>query len=106
MTDRNEIIFVPLSEIIYLQAKESYTDIYRNDANIYIMTKNLGHYSEMLSNHSNFFRIHYSTIINIDYISKIVKMETNNRYKIELNDGKTFEVSQRRVTEFKKIIRH
>lgn len=104
LIDQNEIQFVPLSDILSLRANESYTIIHTLGNSKYTMSKNLGYYQELLSVHSSFYRIHYSTIINIDHIKKVSKNESNRQFKIELNNGDVFEVSQRRVSEFRKLI--
>lgn len=103
LIEQNEICFEPLAQILFLMASESYTLIHTLSGKKYTMSKNLGHYQELLSSQSNFYRIHYSTIVNIDHIRKIYKNESNRQYKIELENGQIFEVSQRRVSEFKKI---
>jgi two-component system LytT family response regulator len=103
LIEQNEILFESLANIIYLMASESYTIIHTASGKKYTMSKNLGHYQELLSSQPNFFRIHYSTMVNIDHIHKIAKNESNRQYKIELQNGQIFEVSQRRVSEFKKI---
>jgi two-component system LytT family response regulator len=103
LVEQNEICFESLDQILCLIANESYTHIHTLSGKKYTMSKNLGHYQELLSTQPNFYRIHYSTIVNIDHIRKITKNESNRQYKIELKNGKLFEVSQRRVSEFKKI---
>lgn len=103
LIENKEIHFVPLDHIVFLKAEENYTEIYTQSGKKYLMAKNLGHYSELLSHHSRFFRIHYSTIIHMDYIDKLVKSDAKNQYEIHLRDGKIFEISRRRVAEFRKI---
>lgn len=104
LIERNEIQFVPLSDILYLKASESYTIIHTLNDKKYTMSKNLGHYQELLNSHPNFYRVHYSTIINIDYIKKLTRNESNRQFLIELTSGDIFEVSRRRVSEFKKLV--
>lgn len=104
LIEQNEIFFEPLENIVCLIASESYTIIHTASGKKYTMSKNLGHYQEILNPQANFYRIHYSTIVNIDYITKISKNESNRQYRLEMKDGRMFDVSQRRVAEFKKMV--
>lgn len=105
LVERNEIQFQPLDQIVYLMAKESYTEIHTTESKHYLMSKNLGYYEELLSQHPNFFRIHYSTLVNLDFILKVVKDDNTQKYTLHLSNGKQFDVSQRRVSEFRKFIK-
>lgn len=105
LIDNKDIFFEPLDNIISLKARESYTEFQTNGDKKYTMSKNLGYYHELLHQHANFIRIHYSTIININFIKRITQNSHNKQYKVELNNGAIFEVSQRRVSEFKKFIK-
>jgi len=105
LVDNHEIFFEPLDNIISLKARESYTEIQTNADKKYTLSKNLGYYHDLLNQHANFIRIHYSTIININFIKRITQNSHNKQYKVELNNGAIFEVSQRRVSEFKKFIK-
>jgi two-component system LytT family response regulator len=102
--ENREIIFESLDNIISLRALESYTEIHSTSKK-YTMSKNLGHFQELLSGHENFVRIHYSTIVNLNYIKKLSQNESNRQFRVEMQNGIFYEVSQRRVSEFKKLIK-
>lgn len=104
LIDGDKIFFESLSNIKYLIAKGNYTEVTTTKGKTYTMSKNLGHYADMLSSHKTFFRVHYSTIINIEFIKKISKISNNRSFQIELKGDKFFTVSRRRVAEFRKIV--
>jgi two-component system LytT family response regulator len=89
--------FVPLSEIIRCEAKGSYTEIHINGhKNKLLVSKSLKEYEEILPP-EQFFRVHNSHIININYIKKYNKGRGGY---IELENGFTVEVAVRRKEEF------
>lgn len=77
-----------LKNIIAIEASESYSYIYTNDTNKYIVSKNLKHFETLFSANSNFLRTHKSWIINLDYLIEysksklIIELEHNIQAKL------------------------
>lgn len=94
-------VFVPMSDIIRLEAKGSYTEIhFAREKNKLLVSKSLKDYESILPE-DLFFRVHNSHIININYIRKYNKGRGGY---IELENGFTIEVAVRRKDEFLKKI--
>lgn len=68
------LLFVKLSEIVYLKADGSYTHVYLTEDRKITNTKRLSEY-ERLEQTGKFIRIHRSHIVNIDHIVKILKQD-------------------------------
>ena len=94
------LIFVNLSEIIYLEAEGSYTMFYMKTGDKHLVTKNLKEYENLLIS-KNFFRIHNSFVINLNEVVKYVRGEGG--YVI-MKNGKKLDVSKRRKQAFLKQI--
>jgi two-component system LytT family response regulator len=87
-----ELLFIQKSEIIFMSAHGRYTEIHLQNAKIHTASKSIGEYEKVLIK-DNFFRIHHSHIININFLSKILK---RNGYIVELTDGTQLNISRRK----------
>jgi two-component system LytT family response regulator len=66
--------FIAVAEIIYLKAKNSYTEIYQSGNIKTLVSKPISSFEQIL-NKSWFFRIHKSYIVNINYFSEYLHQE-------------------------------
>lgn len=92
----DKIVFVNISDILYCEAKGVYTNIYLSDGKKIIASKPLGDFESQLTSHK-FFRIHHSTLINLNYIKEFQRF--NGGYVVMQNDMK-LEISHRKRKEF------
>lgn len=92
----DKIVFVNISDIMYCEAKGVYTNIYLNDGKKLLASKPLGDFESQLSTHK-FFRIHHSTLINLNGIKEFQRF--NGGYVVMQNDAK-LEVSHRKRKDF------
>lgn len=91
-----KIIFVNISDILYCEANGVYTNIYLYDGKKITASKPLGDFESQLSSHK-FFRIHHSTLINLNRIKEFQRF--NGGYVVMQNDAK-LEVSHRKRKDF------
>ena len=94
----NELLFLNIEEIIRCHSDVNYTTIYKNDKQKIVVAKTLKEFEELLADH-DFFRIHNSDLINLDYIKSYNKGKGGS---VILQDGTELEVSTRRKDEFLK----
>ncbi len=87
---------VRLNEILYCQASENYTYIYTVNGDSYFITKTLKNIEELLSSVC-FFRIHKSTLLNINYVKSFSRRDG---FVVILENEQKFEVATRRQEEF------
>ena len=92
----DKIVFVDISDILYCEAKGVYTNIYLYEGKKILASKPLGDFESQLSPHK-FFRIHHSTLINLNYIKEFQRF--NGGYVVMQNDKK-LEVSHRKRKDF------
>lgn len=92
----DKIVFVNISDIIYCEASGVYTNIFLHDGKKIIASKPLGDFESQLSTHK-FFRIHHSTLINLNHIKEFQRF--NGGYVVMQNDAK-LEVSHRKRKDF------
>jgi two-component system LytT family response regulator len=92
---------VKVSEIMYLQADSNYTIIHLSGFNKIIATRTLSDFEKLLDP-PVFFRIHKSTIINMNYLGAYSSYEGNFA---ELNDGTRLSISRRKVNEFRESVK-
>lgn len=95
---REGLSFEDIGSITHLEAVGAYTYIYFNDKPKEIVTRTLKELEDILPD-SNFYRIHHSFLVNIQYIKKYYKGRGGY---IELNNGATIEVSLRKKADFLK----
>jgi len=85
-----------LKDIIYLQAKGSYTEVFIKGKKSELVARSLGDFEEMLPT-QKFSRIHHSTIVNSDHVKRF---QDEKGLFLEMTDGQSVEVSKRRKAEF------
>jgi two-component system LytT family response regulator len=92
----DKIVFVNTSDILYCEAKGVYTNIYLQNGKKILASKPLGDFESQL-NTQKFFRIHHSTLINLNHIKEFQRF--NGGYVVMQNDAK-LEVSHRKRKDF------
>jgi two-component system LytT family response regulator len=96
----DKIVFVNVSDILYCEAKGVYTNIYLYDGKKILASKPLGDFESQLAT-LKFFRIHHSTLINLNHIKEFQRF--NGGYVVMQNDAK-LEVSHRKRKDFLEAI--
>jgi two-component system, LytTR family, response regulator len=92
---------VNLQDVLYLKAESNYTTLYISGGNKIVATRSLGEFEKIL-NDPVFYRIHKSTIINLNYLSGYSSYEGNYA---EMADGEMLPVSRRKMNDFREILR-
>jgi two-component system LytT family response regulator len=88
--------FIELQDIVWCKSEGTYTSFYLFNKSKITSAHNLGYYESLLQR-NNFFRIHHSVIINMQYIKSYVKGKGG--YVI-MTDGTELGISHRRKTDF------
>lgn len=88
--------FVPLQNIIRLEASGPYTHFFLKEGKKIMVSKNLKEYETMLGDHQ-FFRVHNSHIINIKEVKRMIK--TDGGYAV-MNDDSMIAISPKKKDEF------
>ncbi|MEZ5043344.1 MAG: LytTR family DNA-binding domain-containing protein [Saprospiraceae bacterium] len=68
------LVFVKLEDIVFLEAKRNYTNIYKQNDKPLLVAKSLREFEELLLQ-SGFFRTHRSFIINLSHVEEWVKKD-------------------------------
>ncbi len=96
------IELVKIDQIMHCEADDNYTSIFLNSDRRIIVSKTIKEYDIMLSEF-DFYRIHQSHLVNLNYISKFIK---NDGGYVILENGKKLPVSRRNKQEFlEKLLR-
>jgi two-component system, LytTR family, response regulator len=93
---------VEVADIMYLQADSNYTIIHLSGLNKIVATRTLSDFEKLLDP-PTFFRIHKSTIINMNFLRAYSSYEGNFA---ELNDGTQLTISRRKLNEFREAVHH
>jgi len=91
----DEIHFVHIDDIVRLQSDDNYTIFHKSDGKKIVASRTIKSFEQMFSPF-NFFRVHRSHLINLNYIKKFVK---GSSYII-MEDDMKIEVSRRRKAVF------
>jgi two-component system LytT family response regulator len=92
--------FVPIYDIICLEANSNYTEISVRDKSKITVAKTLKEFEELLPA-SIFIRIHHSYIINKNFVQRYIKGEGG---QVVMANGKILDVSRRKKDLFLKSI--
>ncbi|TNE71699.1 response regulator [bacterium] len=97
---KQETIFVSVSDIVWIESKETMTFIHTRDNKQYRIDKTLDELEQRLS---SFFRLHRSYLVAVHSIEKLIPW-FSGAVKVELENGEQLEVAKRRVSELKKVL--
>ena len=84
---------INLSDVCYLKAEGSYTEIFFKDGGSMLTSKNLKHFEFILSDTRSFIRVHRSFIVNACFIKKLLSKEggaivLDNKTELPVSDDK------------------
>ena len=94
------IEFIPIKNIVHVESKSNYSKIFLTDNKSIMVTKILKDFEEMLVPY-NFYRVHNSHLINLNYIHKYLRSQGGH---VQLQDGTLIDISRRKKEEFLKMI--
>ncbi len=94
------IEFVPLHQIIRLEASGPYTSFFLKEGKKIIVSRNLKEYELMLGEYY-FFRVHNSHIINLKEVKKMIR--TDGGYVV-MNDESTIAISPRKKDDLMQLL--
>lgn len=92
---------VDFKDIIWLEANDNYTNLYLNGQKKIIASKTLKEFEIILPT-LEFFRIHRSALINVNYVKEY---SNNEGGEVILSDGTHVQVSKARIQEFSEFIK-
>ncbi len=92
---------VDFKDIIWLEANDNYTNLFLNGQKKIVASKTLKEFETILPD-SDFFRIHRSALININFVKEY---SNNEGGEVILSDGTHVQVSKARVQEFAEFIK-
>jgi two-component system, LytTR family, response regulator len=92
---------VDFKDIIWLEANDNYTNLFLNGPKKIIASKTLKEFEIILPT-SEFFRIHRSALINVNFVKEY---SNNEGGEVILSDGTHVQVSKARVQEFADFIK-
>lgn len=95
------LLFVKVSEIIYLEADGAYTHVWLHNQNSILVSKKIKFFEDILEERPNFFRSHRSFIVNINYLKKYNKGENS----LLLENDKSIIISRDRKSEFEQQLK-
>jgi two-component system, LytTR family, response regulator len=92
---------VNVADLMYLQADDNYTVLNLTADRKILATRTLGEFERILEG-PEFYRIHKSTIINLNFLIGYSSFQGNFA---ELKDGSRLDISRRKVTEFREKVK-
>lgn len=95
------LLFIEVADIVLLEADGAYTNVFLKNGSKILVCKKLKFFEELLENRPGFFRPHRSHVININYIKKYQRGESNILMDNQLNIA----VSRDRKQEFEQRLK-
>ncbi|MEO6219288.1 MAG: LytTR family DNA-binding domain-containing protein [Ginsengibacter sp.] len=94
------IEFISIKNILHIESKSNYSKIYLYENRNIMVSRILKDFEEMLLPY-NFYRVHNSHLINLNYIKKYIRSKGGH---VMLQDGTLIDISRRKKEEFLKMI--
>ena len=94
------LTFVRLEDIVYLQSDGNYTLFFLQNDEKLIISKSLKDYEKLLPA-KQFFRIHQSYLVNIQYVKKILKEDGGS---VIMHSGQQLPISRRKKEAFLNLL--
>ncbi len=95
----SKINFVPINQIQYFKASQSYTNVITEKHNIILATKSIREFETLLGDYF-FFKINKSVLINTQKIHSFDKKSN----QIIMSNNDSFEIARRRKCDFLSVI--
>jgi len=99
ISDKGYQTKIDLKAIIAFEAKESYCSLHTIEKK-YVASKNLKHFETILSQNKNFFRVHKSWLINLDFMKNYSK----SNLEINLENDIVAKLSKYKKAEFETVL--
>ncbi|MDO9000903.1 MAG: LytTR family DNA-binding domain-containing protein [Bacteroidota bacterium] len=108
-TDKNIVLIshskgftlVDFKDIVWLEASDNYTNLFLNGQKKIVASKTLKEFEAILPT-NDFFRIHRSALINVNYVKEY---SNNEGGEVILSEGTHVQVSKARIQEFSEFIK-
>lgn len=97
----DKIDLVKTSEIMYVVAESKYTIFHLKEGKQLTSSKNLAHYEKILDE-AYFFRIHHTYLVNMRYVSKIIKKDGSY---CEITNGVLIPIAKRKQDDFNRFLK-
>lgn len=97
----NGYVFVNIADVVRCESDNTYSTFYFADKTKLLVSKTLKECEDLLSEF-NFFRIHNSHLINMNFIKEYIKGEGG---QVRMTDGSLVDVSRRKRDEFLTILK-
>jgi two-component system LytT family response regulator len=94
-TDKG-VYFLEPEDIIYCTSDGSYCELFLMDGSKLVSSKSIGEFEKLLTE-KGFFRIHHSSLINVNHLKKFSKVDGGF---VEMVNGVELAVSRRKKDEF------
>lgn len=69
------LIFIKTNQIVLIEADGAYTKVCQVDAKPILISKSIKFFEKLIQNHLQFYKVHRSSIVNINYIQKYSKRD-------------------------------
>lgn len=89
-------IFMPVRDILRCESDNTYTTFFTVDKRKVVVSRTLKECEHLLQGF-RFFRVHYSHLVNLNYVTEYIKGEGG---VVRMTDGSSIDVSRRRKDEF------
>lgn len=91
------LIFIDTKEIMYCESNNNYSRFHLANEKKILVSKTLKKVEELLSGNNNFFRIHHSYLVNLNYVQRYIKGEGG---ELVMNSGDILTVSRNKKASF------
>jgi two-component system, LytTR family, response regulator len=98
----NGFRLVDVTDLMYLEGDDNYTVLYLTSNHKITASRNLGEFEKILTG-PEFFRIHKSNIINLNFLVGYSNYQGNFA---EMKDGAILTISRRKLIEFREKVKH
>jgi two-component system, sensor histidine kinase LadS len=91
------VLLFPVADIVRVEAMGSYANVFFTNRQKLMASRSLSEFEQQLSDHENFFKVHKSHLVNLNYVAKYVRGEGG---VLVMEDGSEVDVARRVKPDF------
>jgi two-component system LytT family response regulator len=95
------LAFVDVNDVVFFEAERSYTHVFLRDHNKFLISKPMRFFEDLLEHREQFFRLHRSYLINLNFVKKYTRKES----MVVMDNQTAIPLARNKKQEFEQVLK-